>query len=199
MFCTTCGADNTDTAVYCRKCGVRLENEVETRVAKRQSLGVELPISDAEDEKQIFSIQPTGKFVKAGYVLAAVAAILLVAAAAAFTSVTSMWAVILGLLLFMIPGFYHLKRKLVRYTLTESKLEIDEGLIARSTRNLPLRRIQDITVTTTIAQRLLGFGDVVIENAGEEGGRVTLKNVDSPRRYADIMMKQMTRLERSDR
>ena len=91
-----------------------------------------------------------------------------------------------------------MKQKLVRYTLTESKLEIDEGLIARSTRNILLRRVQDVTVTTSIIQRLLGFGDVVIENASEEGGKVTLRNVDNPRRYADVMMKQMTRLENRD-
>ena len=56
---------------------------------------------------------------------------------------------------------------MVRYTLTDSKVEIDTGLIARTTRNIPLTKIQDVTVSASIPQRLLGFGDLLIDNASE--------------------------------
>ena len=46
------------------------------------------------------------------------------------------FSIALGLLL--IPAYYHLKRNMIRYTLTDSKMEIDYGLIARTTRNIPL-------------------------------------------------------------
>lgn len=100
-----------------------------------------------------------------------------------------------GLLILLIPAYHHLKQKIVRYTLTESKLEIDTGLISRTTRNVPLRRIQDVTVSSNMWQRLLGFGDLVIDNASEEGGKVVLKNIDTPRRYADELLRQMRRIE----
>ena len=48
---------------------------------------------------------------------------------------------------------------MLRYTLTDSKIEIDYGLIARTTRNIPLAKIQDVTVSASILQRILGFGD----------------------------------------
>ena len=102
----------------------------------------------------------------------------------------------LGLLLFLIPAFYHLKRKLVRYTLTDSKLEIDSGLISRTRRSVPIRRIQDVTVSSGIAQRVLGFGDLVIDNASEEGGKAVLRNINTPKFYADVLLKQMRRLDR---
>ena len=35
---------------------------------------------------------------------------------------------------------------MVRYTVTDSKLQIDTGLIARTTRNIPLSKVQDVTV-----------------------------------------------------
>ncbi|MBK7803562.1 MAG: PH domain-containing protein [Chloracidobacterium sp.] len=72
---------------------------------------------------------------------------------------------------------------------------MDEGLISRTTRNIPLRRIQDVTVTTTAMQRLLGFGDLMIDNASEDGGKVSLKNIDSPKEYADILLKHIRRLD----
>lgn len=211
MYCTQCGSDNSEKAVYCRKCGVSLEKEEETRVATRGRVGGigplekgELAVSDrshgssgaGDEEAEIFSISPTLLFVKLGYLAAAVAAILLVAVTAAFTSIGSGWAVVAGLLLFLAPGVYHIKQKLVRYTLTESKLEIDEGLISRRTKNLPIRRIQDVTVSMNVMQRVLGFGDLVVDNASDDGEKITLQNINRPRHYADELLRQMKRLER---
>jgi membrane protein YdbS with pleckstrin-like domain len=210
MFCTQCGSDNSEKAVYCRKCGVALEKEEETRVATRGREDGSSPFekvepavskrsrgfADGDDEAEIFSISPTLLFVKIGYVAAAVAAILLVGLIATFDLMGSGWAVAAGLLLFLVPGFYHIKRKLIRYTLTESKLEIDEGLISRRTKNLPIRRIQDVTVSMSVIQRVLGFGDLVVDNASDDGEKVTLRNINKPRHYADSLLRQMKRLER---
>ena len=234
MYCDKCGADNTDSARYCRKCGLAIEEvEEETQVRQRDiSDKMDVPTIDREiggavgyvpplspvapietkqpierrmadtdangDEAEIFSIRPTLLFVKAGYVLAAVGAILLVALTSAyfyqFFSITL--SVVIGLMLFLVPAYYHFRQKLVRYRLTETKLEIDTGLIARTTRNIPLRRIQDVTVASSAMQRLLGFGNVQIDNASEEGGKVVLRNIDTPKRFADMLLKQMSLLER---
>ena len=111
-------------------------------------------------------------------------------------TVVSTWvAVLFGLLLFLIPAFYHFKQKLLRYRLTDSKLEIDAGLVARTTRNVPIRRIQDVTVSATPWQRLLGIGDLVIDNANDDAGKAVLKNINSPKQYADVLLKQMRRLD----
>lgn len=206
MFCIKCGQDNKDTAAYCRKCGEPTGVEVETQVAARAVVD-DLPPRErsvdaiayqaGEQEAEIFSITPTLMFVKVGYVLTAIAALFLVAIASAFAYliVPSWLAVLLGLALFAIPAFYHIKKKLVRYTLTETKLEIDEGLVSRTTRNVPLRRIQDVTVVATATQRLLGIGDLMIDNASDEGGKVVLKDINAPKEYADTLLRQMRRLE----
>jgi len=206
MFCRKCGRENADDAVYCQKCGVLLESEEETRVARRDDRRDKLSsprISTIDDsaesvlENRIFSISPTLKFVKAGYVLTAVVALVLVAFFAIFLSSVGPWiAVILGLLLFLIPAYYHLRQRLIRYSLMDTAVEIDSGLLSRNRRNIPLRRIQDVTVTANLWQRMLGFGDVVIDNASEQGGKVALKNIDSPRHYADMLLKQMRLLDK---
>lgn len=206
MFCIKCGEDNKETAVYCRKCGEPTGVEVETQVAAR-AVADDLPpqrrsvdaaeYQAGEQEAQIFSITPTLMFVKIGYVLTAIAALFLVAIASAFAYlIVPIWlAVILGLLIFVIPAFYHIKKKMVRYTLTETKLEIDEGFISRTTRSIPLRRIQDVTVAATATQRLLGIGDLTIDNASDDGGKIVLNDINSPKDYADNLLRQMRRLE----
>lgn len=190
MFCKKCGKENSDDAVYCQKCGTMLEAEEETRIARK----VRDDESD-EDERQVFSVTPTLKFVKIGYVLAALGMLLVVAVLAMFS--VSFWiAILLGLPLFLIPAFYHFKKKMVRYTLTDSKIEIDEGFIFQNSRNIPLRSIQDVSVASTITQRMLGFGDVVIDNASEDGGKIVLKDINTPKKYADILLKQMRLLNK---
>lgn len=214
MYCDKCGADNSETAVYCRKCGVMIDTEDETRVAVKKdyvppafssrggAVSTKAPssidIGPDASEAEIFAIRPTMMFIKAGYVLAAIGALLLVAIVSAFLDeyVPRWTAILIGMLLFLIPAFYHIKQKLVRYTLTDSKLEIDEGFISRTTRSVPIRRIQDVTVSSGVTQRMLGFGDLVIDNAGEEGGKIMLKNINTPKHYADILLKQMRRLDK---
>ena len=169
--------------------------EEETRVAAR-SIGGSTQSAGGPDVAEIFSIGPTLMFVKAGYILAGIGAVLLAGISSAFiTAVSPIAAVVLGLVLFLIPAFYHVKKKLVRYRLTDSTLEIDEGLISRNTRNIPINRIQDVTVSSTATQRLLGFGDLMIDNASDEGGKVVLRNINSPKQYADVLLRQMRRLE----
>ncbi len=213
MYCTKCGADNSETAVYCRKCGVKMETEDETRVSPKKDyvppgrnmvpdesrLERMSHVDDSShgNEAEIFSISPTMMFIKAGYVLTALGALLLVALISAFLpAVSTGIAILIGLLLFLIPAYYHIRKKLVRYTLTDSKLEIDEGFVSRKTRTVPIRRIQDVTVSSGVTQRMLGFGDLVIDNAGEAGEKVILKNINTPKHYADLLLKQLRRLDK---
>ena len=199
MFCTKCGKENADDAIYCQKCGSAFaRDEEETRVAMRENQGVEAPAASIDISASIFSITPTLKFVYVGYVLAVIGAFLLVALvslffASTFSIVTS---VILGMALLLVPLYYQLRKKLIRYTLTDTMIEIDRGLISKTTQNIPLRRIQDVTVAATMMQRMLGFGDVIIDNASEDGGKVVLHDIDSPKKYAELMLRQMRQLER---
>jgi len=197
IFCIECGRENREEAQFCKKCGARMESDLEeeTRVAKR---GGDI---EESDEPEVFSIRPTLMFVRMGYGLAVVSAFLLAAVFATVGSyfslaVSSGIVVLLGVSLLLIPAYYHIRQKTVRYTLTDSKMEIDEGLLSKTTRNVPLRIIQDVTVSANFFQRLLGFGDVEIENANENDDSIVLKNINAPKKYAAILLEQMRRLDK---
>jgi membrane protein YdbS with pleckstrin-like domain len=146
-----------------------------------------------EGERMIFTVRPTMLFVGLGYLLAALGALSLIVLLAVFTSLPATYSVLASLPLLLIPAYYHLRRNSVRYTLTDSKIEIDQGFLSRRTRNIPLRNIQDVTVSATIPQRLLRFGDLIIDNANELGGSTVMRNIPDPRRHADLLLKELRR------
>lgn len=193
MYCNKCGTENPDDSAFCKRCGASLETEEETRVAER----VRDLAASTDEGIRIFAINPTVKFVALGYVLAVLAAFALVVILTAFVpGFVPLIGVVIGLLLLLIPVYFHIQAKMVRYSLTDTTIEIDRGLVSRTTQHIPLRRVQDVTVTASIWQRMLGYGDITIDNASEDGGKVVLDNIDMPKKYADLILRQMRQLDR---
>ena len=195
MHCSECGSYLDAGARFCKQCGAPAGDNEETRIARPQKASPIHYGNDDDVEHIIFTARPTLIFVKLGYLLAVVGAIILTILFAMIPHIEIPWyfslPVALGLLL--IPAYYHLKRNMIRYTVTDSKIEIDYGLIARTTRNIPLSKIQDVTVSASIFQRILGFGDVVIDNASEVGGTTILHNINNPRQHADLLLRELRR------
>lgn len=194
MLCANCGSTLNPNSRFCDQCGAAAPDAEETRIARPQ-FAVPARHDDDDIEKVIFTVRPTMLFIKIGYVAAIIGAILLTVmlAMVRFVDIPLYVSLPIALALLLIPAYYHLKRNMVRYTLTDSKVEIDHGLIARTTRNIPLSKIQDVTVSASILQRMLGFGDIVIDNASEVGGTTILHNINSPRQYADLILRTLRR------
>jgi membrane protein YdbS with pleckstrin-like domain len=194
MRCADCGAQLNPNSQFCDQCGAPARDFEETRIA-RLSAATPARYTDDDMERVVFTARPTMLFIKIGYVAAVLGAILLTVGLNMVKFVDIPWYLWLplALALLLIPAYYHLKRNMVRYTLTDSKIEIDYGLIARTTRNIPLAKIQDVTVSASIPQRILGFGDVVVDNASEIGGSTVLHNINNPRHYADLILRELRR------
>ena len=195
MHCNNCGSYVPAGVRFCANCGVPANDPEATRIARTQSGVMEHNGGEHDLEQVIFTTRPTLIFIKLGYVAAVVAAILLTVLLAMIPGIEVPFYISLplALSLLLVPAYYHLRRNMLRYTLTDSKIEIDYGLISRTTRNIPLSKIQDVTVSASIWQRMLRFGDVVIDNASEVGGTTVLKNINTPRHYADLLLRELRR------
>lgn len=199
MHCSNCGSYIAPGVRFCSGCGSPANDSEATRIARAQR-GMPVRLREEDDievnddlETVIFTVRPTLIFIKFGYALAVLGAIILVFLLA-LIPVPPYISILLALSLLLIPAYYHIKRNTIRYTLTDSKVEIDTGFIARTTRNIPLTKIQDVTVSASIPQRLLGFGDLLIDNASELGGTTVLHNISQPRRHADLLLRELRRL-----
>lgn len=190
MTCSSCGAYVTPSVRFCSNCGTPTDSEA-TKIARLQARALEFN-SDTDLEHTIFTVRPTMIFIKAGYALAVLGGIALVFLLASI-GVPASISIPLALALLLIPAYYHVRRNMVRYTVTDSKLQIDTGLIARTTRNIPLSKVQDVTVSASIPQRLLGFGDIIVDNASDFGGSTVMHNISSPRHYADLLLRELRR------
>jgi uncharacterized membrane protein YdbT with pleckstrin-like domain len=192
MYCNKCGETLPEGSRFCNSCG-------------SQSLSAGGPsdgpvaVASYADEQVTFTLRPTLIFVLIRYI---VAALITIAAAALMgvlsnrSGVTPQIAllVILGvaLIAFSNPVYKHILRKREVYTLTNHKLEMRYGLIAKIVRNIPLRNIQDVTVTASVWQRFLNLGDIEIDSASE-AGKIILDDIHHPERYANQILAELRR------
>lgn len=55
------------------------------------------------------------------------------------------------------------------YVLTTERIIVRSGMIARSGTEIPLENINNVLFSQRIVERLLGYGDVLVESAGQTG------------------------------
>ena len=69
-----------------------------------------------------------------------------------------------------------------QFVLTNERLILRKGVIARSGVEIPLEVINDVIFSQTVFERLLGFGDLIIESAGEMG-QSRFSNIPRPAEF----------------
>jgi uncharacterized membrane protein YdbT with pleckstrin-like domain len=70
------------------------------------------------------------------------------------------------------------------YTLTDQRIKIDTGVFGRSSKTIPIDRIQDATTKQTLFGRMLGYGRVEVDAAGAQGAEV-LDHLPNPGAFRD--------------
>lgn len=66
-----------------------------------------------------------------------------------------------------------------QYVLTTERIVVRSGVVSRSGTEIPLESISNVLFTQSVVERLLGYGDVVLESAGESG-QSRLRDVRDP-------------------
>jgi uncharacterized membrane protein YdbT with pleckstrin-like domain len=85
--------------------------------------------------------------------------------------------VVVGVLILVwFTALPYLRWLTTRYVLTDQRLVIRTGVVARHGRDVPLDRINDVSFSETLFERMLRSGTLVVESAGERG-QIALKDV----------------------
>lgn len=87
------------------------------------------------------------------------------------------------------PVYYHIQHNHTVYTLTTAKVEIVGGVFSRTAHNIPLHHVQDVTVSETFKERLIGIGDILIDSAALDQ-KIPMNNISNPRKYAELILNQ---------
>ena len=64
------------------------------------------------------------------------------------------------------------------YVLTDQRVMWREGIVTRESRHIPLDRVNTVSYTQTVSERIFGYGDMVIESASDESD---IKLIDVPK------------------
>jgi uncharacterized membrane protein YdbT with pleckstrin-like domain len=139
----------------------------------------------------IFSINPAFYPVTSSYVLSIFSALLL-AMIISFFNGGFFLAMAIASIAFVPSFIKHIRHIHTIFTLTSIKLEISEGLFSKSTRNIPLRHVQDVAVRENFKERMLGIGDIIVDTPAMDS-KLILNNVNNPRHYADLILEQLER------
>jgi uncharacterized membrane protein YdbT with pleckstrin-like domain len=70
------------------------------------------------------------------------------------------------------------------FALTDQRIKIETGVFGRSSKTIPIDRIQDCTTKQTLYGRMLGYGRVEVDAAGAQGAEV-LDHLPNPGAFRD--------------
>ena len=77
-----------------------------------------------------------------------------------------------------------------RLLITNQRLLWRRGLLARHSREIPLERLSDVTVSQSLGERLFGLGDLVVQPVGEVT-RLTVADLPHPERVLEAINRQV--------
>lgn len=81
-----------------------------------------------------------------------------------------------GILAIIVVGFIPFLRWVTTsYTLTNRRFVMRHGILSRSGRDIPLTRVNDVSFSHSLIERMLGTGTLVVESGGEHGQLVLKK------------------------
>jgi uncharacterized membrane protein YdbT with pleckstrin-like domain len=67
-----------------------------------------------------------------------------------------------------------------RVVVTDQRIFEISGLLTRTVASMPVGRVTDMTYKRTVLGRILGFGEVVVESAGQEQGLSSIDHIPHP-------------------
>lgn len=210
MNCPECGTDVVGEAVFCHRCGARLNEasfggqgdaggvqaaaSISRSEADRTPAGAGKPNlaprgDDDDSEAEIWSGGYSPKaMVPHALGLAAGSVVLLIVAAYLPWQGGMKWLVFLGgiaLAWLFLGGLLVFRRLDVSYRLTNQRFVHESGILRRTTDRIEVIDMDDVTFTQGIVERLIGVGTVAVTSSDRTHPTLLLKGIDEVRDVAD--------------
>jgi uncharacterized membrane protein YdbT with pleckstrin-like domain len=139
-----------------------------------------MAINLSPGEQVVFEGHPSWRAILAFYLKGIAIAIVVVVILSLFGASTGLvvGALLVGSALTVLVGF--IKRVSTRYTITNRRLNIKHGIVSREVQEARLERVQDVSYSQSVFQRLLRVGDIDFDTASNDPTDFVFAGVDKP-------------------
>lgn len=100
---------------------------------------------------------------------------------------------VVGLIVLLIPW---IKTKSVAYKITNYRIDIERGIIARRINTMELWHVDDINLDQGVLERLLGVGTITIFSNDKTTPRLPIRGLPSPRPLFDSLKQRIIAVKR---
>ena len=189
MYCNSCGRELAPDSRFCNRCGVP-QSALDTSPSARGADGRNAPPPSgggdvSRDEQEVWRGRPSGKAM-AGSWLAWIVWMTFLATLRIF--VLQSWEKWINYALagaVALPALWILVRTAgikmsLRYRLTTHRLFVERGVIARAITEIELFRIDDVSVSQGILDRIFGIGTVSLAASDVDTPKLDLVAVERP-------------------
>jgi uncharacterized membrane protein YdbT with pleckstrin-like domain len=144
-------------------------------------------------EQIIFTIRPSMKPIAALYILTLLVLVFFALLALEFKFTIFL---LMGFLFPVAPAVIHMDRQFTIYTLTDENIRIRVGVIGKTQVMIPLEKVQNISFSYSLIQRIFGTGNLLIESASQQGA-IPFKNIDKPEEFSKQILEELKNYSKS--
>jgi uncharacterized membrane protein YdbT with pleckstrin-like domain len=149
-------------------------------------------------EELIYQGHPSWRAILGFYLKGIVAAAVLAAIGKLADSTGTaiiVFAVLVGIT--VLAGF--IKRVATTYTISDRRLNIKRGIIARKVQETRLQRVQNVNFNQTVYQRLMQIGDVDFDTAGTDDSGFVFGGVAEPEQVVEQVDRATHKTAKADK
>ena len=119
-----------------------------------------------------------------------------IASAIAGGHVQTAWVIAAVVIAFLaLAGLAQLRRLQITYSITNRRLTIERGILARDLHQTRLERVQNVNARQSMVERALGIGTVDFDTAGEAQFDFSFRGVADPRGIVRTVDQALHRLQ----
>jgi uncharacterized membrane protein YdbT with pleckstrin-like domain len=138
-----------------------------------------------QDERIIFEGHPSWRATLAFYLKALLIAAAVVVVLGLVTDISFVLWALAGLALVVFVGF--VKRMTTVYTITNQRLRIKRGFIARNVQQTRIDRVQNVNTDQSVIERILQVGTVDFDTAGTDDSEFKFAGVSQPEQVVEAV------------
>jgi hypothetical protein len=202
MRCLSCGEEVVQQAVFCHKCGQRLDSpsqgfdDIQPPIdpsgsTPEETFKAAIPQSSPKDqtEKELWRGGYSSKAMIGGWAISGIISLAMLFGGILWARNMTWWLIVMVLII--LPWLYNFtllcyRRMSVRYLLTSQRFVHESGLLRRVTDRIEALDMDDITFEQGLLERFVGVGTIRITSSDRSHPLLELPGIDNVREVAAI-------------